>query len=91
MSTNYHPVLAVGLLKSEITREDLDDLIYHETVQTFQEGDGDDNPVVGFALYKGYQTIEDNGLIVYNIQKLKDQFYKIFQQEAELHLCLDWY
>lgn len=91
MSTNYYPVLAVGLLKSEITRKDLDDLIYHETVHHFQEGDSDDNPVVGFALYKGYQIIQDNGLIVYNIQKLKDQFYKIFQQEAELHLCLDWY
>lgn len=91
MSTNSNPVLAVGLLKSEITREDLDDLIYHETVQAFREGDSDDNPVVGFVLYRGTKKIQDNGLIVYNIQKLKDQFYKIFQQDAELHLCLDWY
>ena len=91
MSTNYSPVLAVGLLKSEIAREDLDDLISHDTVHSFQEGDSDTNPIIGFPLYCGTQQIQDNGLIVFNIQKLKDQFYKIFQQEAELHLCLHWY
>lgn len=91
MSSYYYPVLAVGLLRSEITREDIDDLIDNDTLTSFTEGDNDDNPVIGFKLYKGYQVIEDNGLIVFKIQKLKDQFEKITGQQAEIHLCLDWH
>lgn len=91
MSSNYYPVLAVGLFRSEITREDIEDLIDNDTLTSFTGGDNDEDPVIGFKLYRGYQVIEDNGLIVFKIQKLKDQFEKITGQQAEVILCLDWY
>jgi len=91
MSSYYYPVLAVGLFRSEITRQDIDNLVDNETIDSFRDGDNDEDPVIGFKLYKDSQSIEDNGLIVFKIQKLKDQFEKITGQQAEIILCLDWY
>lgn len=91
MSSYYYPVLAVGLFRSEITRQDIDNLVDNETIDSFRDGDNDEDPIIGFKLYKGQQSIEDNGLIVFKIQKLKEQFEKITGQQAEIILCLDWY
>lgn len=91
MSTNYHPTLVVGLRKSEIKRKDIDDLIENDTLNIFKRYEGDPDPVVGFVLYTGTRIIEQNGLILFNIEKHKEQFHKITQQEANLILCTDFH
>ena len=91
MSTNYNPVIVIGLPLSEITHENIYELIDNETVNVYHEQDDDPDPIVGFALYKGSQEIVDNGLIVFGIEKIKDTFRNVLAQEPKIHLTLSFY